>query len=104
MTAVQAGDDPESCDECGTRHCVLRPVQLDNGDVELVCGDCFIELSDSRRVDRVNWRFPPAPSLSSESDIEEWNPAGSSYGLIDPSNPRDRYVHAENAADLEVWR
>lgn len=100
MTAQVTGDDPERCDECGSRHCVLRPIQLESGDVRLVCGSCFLDLDRDHGVDRVDWRPGPTPR---STGVETWNPAGSEFGLLDPENPR-AYLHAENAVDLEVWR
>lgn len=103
MTVQVTGDDPESCDRCGSRGCVLRPIQLDSGDVQLVCWDCYHDLDADRRVARINWRSPPTES-SSRIELEEFDPAGSSFGLVDPERPRERFLHAENALELGDWR
>lgn len=102
MTVQPTGSDPEACDECGSRHCVLRPIRRETGDVEFVCGLCFVRLDDRGAVDRVDFDWVPVPSQS--CDLEEYNPAGcDEFAIMDPENPRERHIHGK-PVDLEKWR
>lgn len=97
--SVLAFHDSESCDRCGTRGCVRRPVRLDDGEALQVCWDCYRALDSNGQVDHLG-RPGPSPT---EIELEEFI-AGHSYGFQDPANPATAYLRAENPAKLDEWR